>query len=107
MSSYARLIFAALIVSSTLVACGDKDAAAPTTSSVAETSAVATTEVETGMSEQAAATLLGAPTFSEISKLDDLTITHSEWTDEKGTTSVQFHNGNAVFSQFVAKSVED
>jgi len=106
MSSYARLIFAALIVSSTLVACGDKDAA-PTTSSAAETSAVTTTEVETGMSEQAAATLLGAPTFSEISKLDDLTITHSEWTDEKGTTSVQFHNGNAVFSQFVAKSVED
>ena len=106
MSSYARLILAALIVSSTLVACGDKDAVS-TTTSAADTVTVATTEIETGMSEQAAAKLLGAPTLSEINKLDDLIITHSEWADEKGTTSVQFHNGNAVFSQFVAKPVED
>lgn len=117
MLTHTRLILAAFVVSSTLVACGDNETSstessttpvspdpvltvtAPTAST---SSTISATQVEVGMSEQAAADLLGEKSFSETKMLDKLTITHTEWSNAEGITSVQFHDGKAVFSQFVA-----
>jgi len=104
-----------------LVACGDNDATAPETApapvasapaadatpvvtaeTAAATAPVSESKVEVGMTEQAVADLLGDASFSETRTLDALTISHTEWTTAEGTTSVQFQNGKAVFSQFVA-----
>ena len=122
MLSHTRLFLTTVVVSSMLVACGDNDATAPETTpapvasapaatdatpvvtapTAATTAPVSDSKVEVGMSEQAAADLLGEANFSQTRAIDDLTITHTEWTNAEGTTSVQFQNGKAVFSQFVA-----
>jgi len=122
MLSHTRLLFAAVVASSVLVACGDNDATSTdtTTAPVASTPAatddtpvvtaptaaatapVNDSKVEVGMAEDAVAELLGEKSFSQTRTLDALTITHTEWTNAEGTTSVQFQNGKAVFSQFVA-----
>lgn len=108
MFNSARLILATFVVSSALVACGDSNTTS-TESASAPSSAVETvnsTTVETGMSEQAATELLGEASFSQTNTIDELTILHTEWTTDAGTTSVQFHNGKAVYSQFVASAAE-
>lgn len=124
MLSHTRLFLTTVVVSSMLVACGDNDATAPETAPapaantpaatpvVTEETPVVTAEtatapvseskVEAGMTEQAVADLLGDASFSQTRTLDALTITHTEWTTAEGTTSVQFQNEKAVFSQFVA-----
>jgi hypothetical protein len=121
MLSHTRLFLTTVVVSSMLVACGDNDATAPETApapvasapaadatpvvtaeTAAATAPVSESNVEVGMTEQAAADLLGEANFSQTRAIDDLTITHTEWTNAEGTTSVQFQNGKAVFSQFVA-----
>ena len=95
MLTKSRLILSSLLFSALLTACGD---------SSESTTAVS---IETGMSEQATSDKLGTPTFTQSRTLGDLTFTQSEWTTESGTTSVQFHNGVAQFSQFVAATSED
>ena len=109
MFNNARLILTAIVVSSTLVACGDNDATSTesTTAPSSTASTTSMTKIETGMSEQAAADLLGEASFSQITSIDTLTITHTEWTNDKGTTSIQFHNGKAVYNQFVATPAAD
>jgi outer membrane murein-binding lipoprotein Lpp len=120
MLSHTRLLLAAVVASSMLVACGDNeatstetipaastpaatdDAPAVTAPTAAATAPVNDSKVEVGMTEQAVADLLGEKSFSQTRTLDALTITHTEWTNVEGTTSVQFQNGKAVFSQFVA-----
>jgi hypothetical protein len=57
--------------------------------------------IEVGMSERAVANLLGDATIIQTRILDSLTITNSEWTNDAGTTSVQFQNGKAQSSQFI------
>lgn len=121
MLNNARFLLAAFAVSSLLVACGDNDAtstapsAAPTATttpasapapSVAHVTTVSATDIEAGTSEQAAADLLGEASFSQTRVIDELTFTYTEWANDKGTTSVQFHNGKAVYSQFVAAAEE-
>lgn len=61
---------------------------------------ISTNNVEAGMLEQTVTDLLGVATIIQTHTLDSLTITHSEWTNESGTTSVQFQNGKVQFSQF-------
>jgi hypothetical protein len=122
MLSHTRLFLTTVVVSSMLVACGDNDTistetattpaattpaatdAAPvvTAPTAATTAPVSESNVEVGMTEQAVADLLGEKSFSQTRTIDALTITHTEWTNAEGTTSVQFQNGKAVFSQFVA-----
>jgi hypothetical protein len=122
MLSHTRLFLAAVVASSMLIACGDNDATSTETATTpaaitpaatddapvataptaTTTAPVSKSKVEVGMTEQAAADLLGNANFSETRTLDALTITHTEWTNAEGTTSVQFQNGKAVFSQFVA-----
>lgn len=122
MLSHTRLFLATVVVSSMLVACGDNDATSTETATApaastpaatddapvvtaptaAATAPVSDTKVEVGMTEAAVAELLGETSFSQTRTLDALTITHTEWTNAEGTTSVQFQNGKAVFSQFVA-----
>ncbi len=108
MFNFARLFLATIVVSSALVACGDNNTTSPETTSTPAT-AVATVspaKVEAGMTEEAATELLGEASFSQTNAIDELTITHTEWTTDAGTTSVQFHNGKAVYSQFVASPAE-
>lgn len=123
MLSHTRLLLTAVVASSMLVACGDNDATSTETTTApaastapaavddtpvvtaptaAATAPVSGTKVEVGMTEAAVAELLGETSFSQTRTLDALTITHTEWTNAEGTTSVQFQNGKAVFSQFVA-----
>jgi len=78
-----RLILTSLLFSAVLVACSDSPAT-----------------IEVGTSEKDMITELGEPSFTQSRTLDALTFTHSEWTNDTGTTSVQFHNGKATFSQF-------
>ena len=102
-----RFLLSLLVLSTALVACGDNDnqveqvsSHEPTEQQVATNIALSTNKIEAGMSEQAATDLLGAPTIIQTRTLDSLTITHSEWKDESGTTSIQFQNGKVQFSQF-------
>ncbi len=127
-----RLLVSSLLLCSALVACGDNDneaAKTPTTaetatineaptSSEAVTSEAATSEmadqsaasntamptdkIEAGMTEQSVTDLLGKPTLTQTHTLDSLTMIHSEWTNDSGTTSVQFQNGIVQFTQFTA-----
>lgn len=85
-----RLILTSLLFSATLVACSDS----PIT-------------VEAGMSANDVTARLGEPSFTQSRTIDALTFTHSEWTNEAGTTSVQFHNGEAQFSQFSPAPSQD
>jgi len=90
-----RLILSSILISSALIACGDNSGS---TSSM---------PIAAGTAEQAASDKLGTPTFTQSRTIDALTFTHSEWTNEDGTTSVQFHNGEAQYSQFVPAVSED
>jgi len=83
MFSKTRLILTSLLFSAALVACSDSPAT-----------------IEAGTSEKDIISKLGEPSFTQSRTLDTLTFTHSEWINEAGTTSVQFHNGEATFSQF-------
>jgi len=85
-----RLILTSLLFSAALIACSD----APIT-------------VEAGMSEKDVTTKHGEPSSTQSRTIDALTFTHSEWTNEAGTTSVQFHNGEATFSQFSPAPSQD
>jgi len=102
-----RLFLSSLILCSALVACGDTENGAPeatntevTEQQVATNEAMPTNKIETDMSEQAVTDLLGAPTLTQTHSLDSMAITHSEWTNETGTVSVQFINGKVTFNQF-------
>tara|TARA_R110001606_G_scaffold395213_2_gene567142 strand:+ start:37174 stop:37518 length:345 start_codon:yes stop_codon:yes gene_type:complete len=104
-----RFLLSSLVLCTALAACGDNDNEAPQTQAISpeateqqvETNvALSDKKIEAGMLEQAVTDLLGAPTFVQTRTLDSLTITHSEWTDESGTTTVQFQNGKVQFSQF-------
>lgn len=102
-----RLLLSLLVVCTALVACGNNDNEAPQTTSpeateqqVATDTTLSAQKIDADMSEQAVTDLLGTPTLTQTRTLDSLTLTHSEWTDESGTTSVQFQNGKVQFSQF-------
>lgn len=102
---HTRLILTAIVVSLSLAACGDNAATSPESNTSVST--VSSALVEAGMTEQAVADLLGEASFTQTSNIDELTITHTEWTNDKGTTSVQFHNGGVAYTQFVAATVEN
>ncbi len=95
MLTKSRLILSSLLFSVLLIACSD---------SSESTTAMS---IDTGMSEQTISEKLGIPTFTQSRTLGELTFTQSEWTTETGTTSVQFHNGVAQFSQFIPAANED
>jgi len=95
MLTKSRLIVISILFSSTLIACGEKP---ESTTSM---------PIETGMTEQAVSDKLGSPTLTQSRALDALTFTHSEWTNESGTTSVQFQNGSVTFSQFSPAASQD
>ena len=102
-----RFLLSSLLLCSALVACGDNDNeitqdtnTGEIAQQVATDAAMPTNKIEAGMSEQAVTDLLGSPTLTQTHTLDSLTITHSEWTNETGTTSVQFQNGIVTFNQF-------
>jgi len=90
MFSKTRLILISLLFSAALVACSDSPAT-----------------IEAGTAEKAMIAKLGEPSFTQSRTLDTLTFTHSEWTNEAGTTSVQFHNGEVTFSQFSPAPSQD
>ncbi|HDY86106.1 hypothetical protein LCGC14_1367930 [marine sediment metagenome] len=71
-----------------------------TESSEATDAAMPTDKIEAGMKEEAVTDLLGKPSLTQTHTLDSLTLTHSEWTNDSGTTSVQFENGVVKFHQF-------
>lgn len=85
-----RFILISLFASLVLIACSDS----PIT-------------VEAGTTEQAVTDKHGEPSFTQSRTIDALTFTHSEWTNEAGTTSVQFHNGEAKFSQFSPSPIQN
>lgn len=81
-----RLILISFVFGTSLVACSNNN--------------TDKMPIEAGMAEQAVADKLGSPTFSQSRTIDKLTFTQSEWSNEKGTTSVQFINGKSKYSQF-------
>jgi len=85
-----RLILITLFISSIFTACGNSEVA-----------------IEAGTPEQAVTDKYGVPSFTQSRTIDALTFTHSEWTNEAGTTSVQFHNGEVKYSQFTPVTSED
>ncbi len=106
-----RFLLSSLLVCSVLVACGDNDNETSqatnteaTTEQVATNAAMPTNKIEAGMTQQAITDLLGAPTLSQTHTLDSMTITHSEWTNESGTASVQFIDGIVTYNQFTPTS---
>jgi ABC-type enterochelin transport system substrate-binding protein len=113
MLNHIRLMFIALFMGLFLVACGDdsaqQDAAeeAAQTEMAAEEAATEATSTEdnnsvVGMTEEEAVAKWGEPDLTQSRTIDALTVTHHEWHGEDGITAVQFQNGVAQFSQFVA-----
>jgi hypothetical protein len=113
MLNHIRLMFIALFMGLFLVACGDDSAqqdaaeeAAPTEMAAEETATEATTTEDSnsvvGMTEEEAVAKWGEPDLTQSRTIDALTVTHHEWHGEDGITAVQFQNGVAQFSQFVA-----
>jgi len=111
MLSKTILFVSSVIFCSTLVACSDVDnSATQATNAVTEEKPAVTAvvpkvspsaqEIKAGMSEQAVTELLGEPTIIQTSSLDTLMLTHSEWVNDTGTTSVQFLNGIVQYFQF-------
>jgi len=102
-----RFLLSSLILCSTLVACGDTENEATQTTNTevteqqtATNETMPTNKIEANMSEQAVTDLLGTPTLTQTHTLDSMAITHSEWTNETGTVSIQFINGQVTFNQF-------
>lgn len=102
-----RFLLSSFLLCTALVACGDNDNETvqatnteATEQQVTTNTVMPTSKIEAGMPEQAVTDLLGVPTLTQTHSLDSITITHSEWTDETGTTSVQFQNGTVTFYQF-------
>lgn len=115
MLNHIRLMFIAMFMGLFLVACGDdsaqQDAAEDTTAPTEMTSEEATTEEAAateesnsvaGMTEEEAIAKWGEPDLTQSRTIDTLTVTHHEWHGEDGITAVQFQNGVAQFSQFIA-----
>jgi len=113
MLNHIRLMFIALFMGLFLVACGDDSAqqdaaeeAAPTEMAAEETATEATTTEDSnsvvGMTEEEAVAKWGEPDLTQSRTIDALTVTHHEWHGEDGITAVQFQNGVAQFSQFIA-----
>jgi hypothetical protein len=113
MLNHIRLMFIALFMGLFLVACGDDSAqqdaaeeAAPTEMATEEAADEATATEESnaivGMTEEEAVAKWGEPDLTQSRTIDALTVTHHEWHGEDGITAVQFQNGVAQFSQFVA-----
>lgn len=104
-----RVLIISLFVSATVVACNSEEATQSEASSTAPVISISASDakIEVGTSKQAMADLLGSPTISQTHTIDSLTVTHSEWTDESGTLSVQFHNDKAQFHQFIASPSQD
>jgi hypothetical protein len=104
-----RLSLALLITATALIACNDKESsdteATPAASSATETAApaavapapVAAPEITVGMTEKEVTAKYGGPAISQTRQLDSFVITNSEWNHDKGTTSVQFQNGEAKY----------
>jgi hypothetical protein len=113
MLNHIRLMFIALFMGLFLVACGDDSAqqdtaeeAAPTEMAAEEAATEATSTEDNnsvvGMTEEEAVAKWGEPDLTQSRTIDALTVTHHEWHGEDGITAVQFQNGVAQFSQFVA-----
>ncbi len=114
MLNHIRLMFIALFMGLFLVACGDdsstqdtSEEAAPMASeemATADDDAAAAEETNSveGMTEEDAVAKWGEPDVTQTRTIDALTITHHEWHGDDGITSVQFQNGVAQFSQFIA-----
>jgi ABC-type enterochelin transport system substrate-binding protein len=114
MLNHIRLMFIALFMGLFLVACGDdsaqqdaaEEAAAPTEMAAEEAATEASTADDSnsvvGMTEEEAVAKWGEPDLTQSRTIDALTVTHHEWHGEDGITAVQFQNGVAQFSQFVA-----
>jgi hypothetical protein len=113
MLNHIRLMFIALFMGLFLVACGDDSAqqdaaeeAAPTEMATEEAADEATATEDSnaivGMTEEEAVAKWGEPDLTQSRTIDALTVTHHEWHGEDGITAVQFQNGVAQFSQFVA-----
>lgn len=112
MNNALRLLLTSLFMSAALMACGEKEnttseaeTPAANVEVIAETPSIDIT-ISTDMSEADVIAKLGEPSYTETRQLDALKITHSEWTNERGTKSVQFHNDMAAFSQFVPATTE-
>jgi hypothetical protein len=106
-----RFLLSSLLLCSVVVACGDNDNEVAqttnteaTTEQVATNAATPTNKIEAGTTQQAVTDLFGRPTLSQTHTLDSLTMTHSEWTNETGTASVQFIDGIVTFNQFTPTS---
>jgi hypothetical protein len=113
MLNHIRLMFIALFMGLFLVACGDDSAqqdtaeeAAPTEMAAEEAATEATSTEDNnsvvGMTEEEAVAKWGEPDLTQSRTIDALTVTHHEWHGEDGITAVQFQNGVAQFSQFIA-----
>lgn len=109
MNNSLRLLLIAAFMGLSVAACTDKEEATETATpaeTAVEVPAPAAKEeakdttVSAGMTEAEVIAKLGEPSYTETRNLDALKITHSEWTTDAGTRSVQFHNDVAAFSQF-------
>lgn len=110
MFNHIRLMLIALFMGLFLVACGDdaqqdaaEEAAAPSEMAAEEMATeAAPADSIVGMTEEEAVAKWGEPDLSQTRTIDALTVTHHEWHGEEGITAVQFQNGVAQFSQFIA-----
>jgi ABC-type uncharacterized transport system auxiliary subunit len=107
MSSYLRLLVAFFVFCLSLAACSESESPETNASATTATAvALQNAKIEVGMTEEAVKAILGDPKIIQTRTIDELTITHSEWTDKSGTTSVQFQNGKVMFNQFFPASEE-
>ncbi len=124
MFSKRYLILGSLFAASLLTACSESETntstsnesttavetvpSAPTPSPEAATPVMepATSSIEVGMTEQAVIDLLGNPDITQSYSIDSLKVTHAEWNNDDGMTSVQFQNGEVKFYQHVPNSAE-
>ncbi len=105
MNNSLRLLLITAFMGLSVAACTDKDEATETAVEVPATAPAAKEEtkdttVSAGMTEAEVIAKLGEPSYTETRNLDALKITHSEWTTDAGTRSVQLHNDVVAFSQF-------
>lgn len=102
MLNHIRLILITMLMGLFLVACGDESSSEQATTEeapAATESAAMVGDIEEGMTEEQAIAKLGQPTISQTRTIDSLTITHHEWHNKDGVTSIQFQNGKAKYIQ--------
>lgn len=109
MPSHIRVLLASLAFAGLLTACGSDDSSYSTDTTADSASAVnqstsadatPASGITQGMSEAAAIALLGEPSVRQSHSINEIEVTQLEWNTSDALISAQFHNGQAVHSQY-------